>query len=101
MTLTKAKDPKASHFGDYKRMRAYMRHELYWHNMFNEACIMIAKFEVDGPWLPTTFETWYKAQRKIHVVEAFSHILTCMKSAAESVAVSELSFSTKRLVYRY
>ena len=48
MTLTKVKDPKASYFADYKKMRFYMKQEAYWHEMSIEASILIEKVEVEG-----------------------------------------------------
>lgn len=101
LILTKIKDPKGSHFADYKKMRSYMRQEAYWHGMFEEASILIAKFEVEGPELPKTFELFYKASRRVHVTLAFTHILGNMKSASDSASLPEILASSKRLVFRY
>lgn len=62
--------------------------------------IQIAKFEVEGPQMPKNFEGYFKAQRKMHVINAYSHMLGNMKSASDGVKVPELPFSSKRLVYR-
>lgn len=77
-----------------------MRHEVYWHHLFGEASLLINRFEVEGPPLPSTFELWFKAQRRMHVVEGYSHILSSMKSASDTSNMPEIMFSTKRLVYR-
>lgn len=100
MTLTKVKDPKGAHFADYKKLRTYMKQEAYWLHMFNDACIQIAKFEVEGPQMPKTFEVYFKSQRKIHVMHAYSHMLGNMKSASDGITLPELPLSSKRLVYR-
>ena len=78
MTLTKLKDPNGTHFFDYKKMRFYMKQETYWHAIFEEVSTLIAKLEVEGPQLPKTFEAFYKASRRVHVVLAYSHILGSM-----------------------
>lgn len=101
MTLTKVKDPKASVFADYKKMRFYMKQEAYWHGMSMEASILIEKFEVEGTSMPKTFEVFFKTFRKIHVIHAYSHLLGPMKSASDTGNLPDVIFSSKRLVYRY
>lgn len=101
LILTKLKDPNGTHFADYKKMRFYMKCEAYWHAMFEEVSILIAKLEVEGPQLPKTFEAFYKASRRIHVAQAYSHILGAMKSASDSVILPEILESSKRLLFRY
>ena len=101
MTLTKVKDPKASYFADYKKMRFYMKQEAYWHGMSMEASILIEKFEVEGPSMPKKFDEFFKASRKLHVIHAYSHLLGSMKSASDTVNLPDVIYSSKRLVYRY
>ena len=101
MILTKLKDQNSTHFSDYKKMRFYMKQEAYWHAMFEEVSILIAKFEVEGPQLPLTFEAFYKASRRVHVAHAYSNILGTMKSASDSVTLPEIVESSKRLLFRY
>ncbi len=79
MMLTRVKDSKGGHFADYKKLRAYMRQETYWQGMFEEATIMIAKVEVEGPELPKTFEAFFKLSRKAHVSQAYSHVFDAQK----------------------
>lgn len=70
MSLTKAKDPQYSHFGDYKTFRGgYMRKETYWAHLHTEAWLIIQKMEVEGPQLPPDFEEYYKISLKNHVLE--------------------------------
>ena len=101
MTLTKVKDPKASYFADYKKMRFYMKQEAYWHGISIEANILIEKLEVEGPSMPKTFEAFFKMSRKLHVIQAFSHLLVSMKSASDTANLPDVIYSSKRLVYRY
>ena len=101
MTLTKVKDPKASFFADYKKMRFYMKQEAYWYGLSMEASILIKKLEVEGPSMPETFEAFYKMSRKMHVTHAFSQVLVSMKSASDTVNLPDIICSSKRLVYRY
>lgn len=101
MILTRVKDSKGGHFADYKKLRAYMRQETYWQGMFEEGTIMIAKFEIEGPQLPQSFEAFFKTSRKTHVSQAYTHVLGSIKSASDYVSLPEIVSASKRLVYRY
>ncbi|KAI5058193.1 hypothetical protein GOP47_0026363 [Adiantum capillus-veneris] len=101
MILIKVKDSKGGHFADYKKLRAYMRQETYWQGMFGKAAIIIAKFEVEGPMLPKTFEVFLKATRKTQVSLAYTHVLANMKSASDYASLPEVMHASKRLVYRW
>ncbi|MCO5560554.1 hypothetical protein L7F22_014169 [Adiantum nelumboides] len=68
--------------------------------MFDEATIMIAKFEIEGPQLPQSFEAFFKTSRKTHVSQAYTHVLGSIKSASDYVSLPEV-VCCKRLVYRW
>lgn len=101
MSLTKAKDPQFSHFGDAKKFRAYMRKEAYWAHMYTEAAFIIQKLEVEGPKLPDGFDGFYKLNMKNHVPHAYASLLEKVRNSNDQDKMPELAFSTKRLVYRY
>lgn len=101
MILTKVKDPKASYIANYKKMRFYMKQEAYWHGMIMEANILIEKFEVEGPSMPKTFEAFFKMSRKLHVTNAYSHLSVAMKSASDTINLSDVLYSSKSLIYRW
>ena len=90
MSLSKAKDPQAAHFVDYKSFRAYMRKEAYWAHIYSEAWLIIRRMEVEGPPLPKNFEAWFRTQRMFHVLQAFSVLLGDIKSANDPEKVPEL-----------
>lgn len=100
MSLSKNRDADASHFLDYKSFRAYMRKEAYWTQLNSEAWLLIKKMEVEGPALPSTFEAYFKNQRRLHVLQAFVAILGDIKSVNDADKMPELLATTKRLVYR-
>ena len=67
MSLSKAKDPQSSHFGDYKSFRGYIKKEVYWAHLFTEASLMICTIQVEGPQLPMNFEEFYRISLKNHI----------------------------------
>ncbi|MCO5552304.1 hypothetical protein L7F22_005815 [Adiantum nelumboides] len=89
MILTKAKDPKATHFADYKKLRFYMRQEAYWQGMFEEATLIIAKLQFEGLELPATFDGFFKTSQKLHVTQAYNTVLGTMKSASDCATLPE------------
>ncbi|MCO5581917.1 hypothetical protein L7F22_035806 [Adiantum nelumboides] len=97
MTSTKLKDSKGGHFTDYKKLRQ----EAYWQEMYEEAILHIEKLEVEGPKLPRSFEAFFKASRRMHVAQAYSHVLGSIKSASNCASLSEVLLTSKQLVYRW
>ncbi|MCO5577855.1 hypothetical protein L7F22_031690 [Adiantum nelumboides] len=68
--------------------------------MLEEANILIAKLEVEGPQMPANFETYFKSLHKLHVAQAFSH-MGVMKSATDCATLPEVLQPSKQLVYRW
>ncbi|MCO5578460.1 hypothetical protein L7F22_032303, partial [Adiantum nelumboides] len=101
MSLTKAKDPRSSHFGDAKNFRAYMRKESYRAQMHVEAALIIQRLEVEGPKLPEGFDEFFKLNLKSHVPHAYDSLLDNMKNASDQDKVLDLDCSTRRLIYRW
>ncbi|KAI5068546.1 hypothetical protein GOP47_0016891 [Adiantum capillus-veneris] len=60
MSLTKAKDPVFSYFGDVKHFRAYIRKEFYWSHMHDEVLLIIRRLEVKEIKSPDGFEAFFK-----------------------------------------
>ncbi|MCO5594055.1 hypothetical protein L7F22_048076 [Adiantum nelumboides] len=98
MTLTKLKDSKGGRFTDYKKLKAYMRQEAYWQGMYEEAILLIEKLEVEGPKLLETFEAFFKASHRMHVAQAYSHVLGSIKSASDCASLPEVLQASKWLV---
>ncbi|MCO5563819.1 hypothetical protein L7F22_017468 [Adiantum nelumboides] len=99
MILTKAKDPKAMHFADYKKLRFYMRQEAYWQGMFEEATLIITKLQVEGLELPATFDGFFKTSRKLHATQAYNIVLGTMKKASDCATLPEVDKNDENTMF--
>ena len=106
MSLTKAKDPQYSHFGDYKNLRGYMKKEVYSAHMQLEALRVIQQIQVEGPQLPDCFDEFFKINFKAHVLQVrviiFCHnhyIHLVWDEATQDVTHFYLSISMQTFVH--
>ena len=90
-------DPACERYLSAQKFRLYLKKEWYWEHIFKQ-CLKIKGKLIEE--LPEGFETWFDAQRKVHLDETFCDIWGRMNTKESDDKIPDLLTTSKRVFYR-